>query len=371
MSKAKDNKKEKPVQKLEAAERVMNEIITICEIPSPSGYTREVSDYLLKRLSDLGFKPWERVKGGVFCELKKGGAKPMTGKPGDDALLLSAHVDTLGLMVRAIKGDGRLRLTTIGGFPYNYVEQENVIVLTRDGKRYEGSIHLVNPAVHANRKTNETVRDDSTVELVLDEEVHSREDVEKLGIHAGDFVALEARARLAGSGFLKSRHLDDKASSAMFLHLAEEVASGRLVPKRRTYVLFTNYEEIGHGAAGSYPEGISDMVAVDMGVVGDDLDTDEYKVSICAKDSHGPYNYDLTNQLIALAKKHELDYAVDVYPFYGSDCSAALGMGLDVRHALVGTGVAASHGYERIHRKGVANTLALLEALVRGDEASL
>lgn len=349
---------------LKCADKVMDEMLTLCRIPSPTGYTREVSDYLLERLRSMGLKPWERRKGGVLCELLPAGTERGEAKEDDEALLLSAHVDTLGLMVRAIKGDGRLRLTLVGGFPWNYAEQENVLVQTRGGKRYEGTVRLANPAVHASRKVGESARDDSTMELVLDEEVHKREDVEALGISAGDYVFLESRARLSGDGFLKSRHLDDKASSAMLLQMAEEVASGKLKLKRKTYILFTNYEEVGHGAAGGLPVGIADMLAVDMGVVGTDLDTDEYKLSICAKDSGGPYNYDFTNHLIELARKKKLDYAVDIYPFYGSDTSAALHSGLDLRHALIGTGVAASHGYERIHRKGVANTLALLRALL-------
>lgn len=352
----------------QTADGIMQEMLTLCSIFSPTGYTREVSDYLINRLTQMGLKPWERHKGGVFCELTKAGTETSPAKPEDQALLLSAHVDTLGLMVRAIKSNGRLRLTTIGGFPMNYVEQENVWVATREGKRYEGSVHLVNPAVHANREINDTKRTDTTVELVLDEQVHTKEDVQALGISAGDFVLLESGARLAGDGFLKSRHLDDKASSAMLLYLAQEVAAGRLTPARRTYILFTNYEEVGHGAAGGFPEGISDMVAVDMGVVGEDIETDEYTVSICAKDSSGPYNYNLTNQLIRIAKNRKLNYAVDVYPFYGSDCGAALGTGLDIRHALIGTGVSASHGYERIHRTGVMNTTSLLQGLILGEE---
>lgn len=349
---------------LKSADRVMDEMLTLCRIPSPTGYTREISDYLLERLRAMGLEPWERRKGGVFCELLPAGTARKKASDGDNALLLSAHVDTLGLMVRAIKSDGRLRLTLVGGFPWNYAEQENVVLQTRSGKRYEGTVRLCNPAVHASRQVGESARDDSTMELVLDEEVHNRADVEALEISAGDFVFLESRARLSGDGFLKSRHLDDKASSAMLLQLAEEAVQGKIKLNRRTYILFTNYEEVGHGAAGGFPAGIADMLAVDMGVVGTDLDTDEYKLSICAKDSGGPYNYEFTNRLIELARAHHLDFAVDIYPFYGSDTGAALRSGLDIRHGLIGTGVAASHGYERIHRKGVANTLALLRALL-------
>ncbi|MEL3912278.1 M42 family metallopeptidase [Treponema pedis] len=341
------------------SDKVMNEIITICNIPSPTGYTCEAANYVIRRLKDLGFKPWLTNKGAVICELNKN-AEPYSGKKGDNAILLSAHIDTLGLFVRHIKSSGRLRTSLCGGYPYNYVEQSNVTVITRSGKKYEGTIRLTEPAVHASREINESKRDDSTMELVLDEIVKSREDVEKLGIMAGDIVSIESLARKSGDGFLKSRHLDDKASCAMLIYLAEEAAAGRLKLKRKTYIMFTNYEEIGHGASAGHPEGITDMLAVDMGVVGSDLDTDEYTVSICAKDSSGPYNYEFTTELINVAKEMDLNFAVDIYPFYGSDASAALHAGYDYRHALIGTGVAASHGYERIHKKGLENTILLL-----------
>lgn len=341
------------------SDKIMDEIITLCKIPSPTGYTKEAADYLVKRLKDMGFQPQLTNKGAVVCVLDKN-INADGGKKGDNALLLSAHTDTLGLFVRHIKSSGRLRTILNGGFPYNYVEQSNVTVITRQGKKYEGTVRLTEPAVHASREINELKRDDSNMELVLDEVVKSREDVEKLGIRAGDVVALETLARKSGNGFLKSRHLDDKASCAILLFIAEQVASGNLKLKRKTYLMFTTYEEIGHGASAGHPEGITDMLAVDMGVVGSELDTDEYTVSICAKDSSGPYNYDFTTELINLAEKMELNFAVDTYPFYGSDASAALRAGYDYRHALIGTGVAASHGYERIHKQGLENTTALI-----------
>ncbi|MDO5015469.1 MAG: M42 family metallopeptidase [Eubacteriales bacterium] len=355
-------KDQKEIKNLDLAQKAMREMMTICQIPSPTGYTHNVEAYLMERLTSMGFHPWQRHKGGIICALDKN-AQPQSGKAGENALMLSAHIDTLGLMVRHIKGNGRLRLTALGGYPLNYAEQENVKVITRDGREYDGTVRLMNPAVHASRDSGTRARDDANMELVLDEQVHNREDVEALGISAGDFVVLDPRTQLAGDGFLKSRHLDDKASSAMLLALAEEIAAGRIKPSRKLYVMFTNYEEVGHGAAGGIPEGISDLLAVDMGVVGDDLDTDEYCLSICAKDSSGPYNFFFTNELIELAQKNDLRYAVDIYPFYGSDAAAALHSGLDIRHALIGTGVAASHGYERVHQEGVANTLSLLFAL--------
>ncbi|MDO5734027.1 MAG: M42 family metallopeptidase [Eubacteriales bacterium] len=343
--------------------RSMNLMLELCEIPSPTGYTAKAEKFVLDYLEKLGFKPWQSVKGGVWCCLDPK-HDATTAEADDAALLLAAHIDTLGLMVRHIKADGRLRLTTLGSFPYNYVEQENVLVFTREGTSYEGSVHLINPAVHASREVNDKKRDDASVELVLDEQVFSREDVAALGISAGDFVALEARARLAGDGYLKSRHLDDKASAAMLLVLAEEIAAGRLQPSRKVYLYFSNYEEVGHGAASGHPLGIKDMLAVDMGVVGTDLDTDEHVLSICAKDSSGPYNFEFTTELVNIAKAKELEHCVDIYPFYGSDASCAMAAGYDYRFALVGTGVANSHGYERIHRRGVTATIALLHCLI-------
>jgi len=183
--------------------------------------------------------------------------------------------------------------------------------------------------------------------------------VAALGISPGDIVSIDARPLLTERGFLKSRHLDDKASAGILLALAESLASGAFRLGRRTWLLFTTYEEVGHGGA-VIPSGVEEFLSVDMGAIGDDLGCDEYKVSICAKDSRGPYDWDLTNSLIEAAKRSGCSYAVDIYPDYGSDADVALSAGHDVRHGLIGPGVYASHGYERTHRDAVANTLVLL-----------
>jgi len=202
------------------------------------------------------------------------------------------------------------------------------------------------------------------MEIVLDEIVKSKQDTQNLGISAGDFVTLDSRTVVTPSGFIKSRHLDDKASAGIMLALAKMVADGKLAPGRKVTLLFTTYEEVGHGASSGVPAGTKEMISVDMGAVGEDLETDEYKVSICAKDSGGPYDYDVTSALIQTAKEHKLDYAVDIYPFYGSDVEGTLRAGYDIKHGLIGPGVFASHGYERTHSKGVANTLLLLQHYV-------
>jgi len=323
----------------------------LCKIPSPSGFTKLATNHLLQTCRQMGFNPQQSRKDSVIVDLGGKG----------EAVVLAAHVDTLGAMVRAIKPDGRLRLTKIGGYPENNIESENCLIHTRKGKTYSGTIQMVNPAVHVNKDLATTKRSDSNVEVVIDEKVSCKEDVEKLGISNGDFISLDPRTIVTKSGFIKSRHLDDKASTGLLLALAQMVADQRLQLKRKVYLLFTTYEEVGHGGSAGVPTDAVEMISVDMGAVGDDLATNEHTVSICAKDSGGPYDYDVTTALIQIAQKAKLNYAVDIYPYYGSDVGATLRAGVDLKHALIGPGVAASHGYERTHREGMQNSLQLLE----------
>ncbi len=333
----------------------VDQILNLCQIPSPSGFTKKVQDYLVNELRKLSFAPEVTIKGSVIACL--GGE----GRP----LVLAAHIDTLGAMVRAVKSNGRLRFTKIGGYPENNIENENVIIHTRDGREYTGTVYINGPAAHVYKDSGSKPRDDSSMEIVLDEIVKNKEDTLKLGISAGDFISLDARTIHTPSGFIKSRHLDDKASAGIQLALAAMVSDGVLKLSRKVSILFTAYEEVGHGATSGIPSETEEVISVDMGAVGDDLETDEYKVSICAKDSGGPYDWDVTNELIRLAKELKLQYAVDIYPFYGSDVEGALHAGYEIRHGLIGPGVFASHGYERTHKQGVENTLKLLEAYIK------
>lgn len=330
------------------------EILGLCGLPSPSGFTQKVGAYVVGRFREMGYAPVLSNKGSILVELGGEG----------DALVLAAHLDTLGAMVRSITDKGRLKLTKIGGYPENYIETENCTVHTRSGKEYSGTILLKNPAVHVNSELAETKRTLANMEVVIDEKVASKEDVQKLEISAGDFISFDPRTVLTASGFIKSRHLDDKASAGVLMALAKYIKDAGIKLNRKVYLLFTTYEEVGHGGASGFPAEVAEMICVDMGAVGDDLETDEFKVSICAKDSRGPYDYDVTNKLIALARKHKLNYAVDIYPSYGSDVDVALAAGHDIRHGLIGPGVAASHGYERTHLEGLENTLALLRAYI-------
>lgn len=323
-------------------------------IDSPTGYTDEAAAFIMKEYEKLGYQPQKTVKGGVLVDLG--------GQEAQDGLMLAAHTDTLGAMVCEIKGNGRLRVSPLGGMNANNAEAENVHIITKFDGVYEGTFQLDNASVHVNGDYDSTSRKYAQMEVVIDEKVSSAEDTRMLGIENGDIVCFDPRTRITKSGYIKSRFLDDKLSVGILLGYAKYLKEEKVEPKRRIYHHITVYEEVGHGGAASLPEGVTEMISVDMGCVGEGLVCSERMVSICAKDSMGPYNYDVVKGLVAAAKEAKLDYAVDVYPFYGSDVDVTLKAGYDIRHGLIGAGVYASHGYERSHRDGVKNTFKLLVA---------
>ena len=263
-------------------------------------------------------------------------------------------------MVAEVKSNGRLRLTNLGGMNPNNAETENVRVVTKFSGIYEGTFQLCNASIHVNGEYNDTKRTWETCEVVLDEDVKTKEDTEKLGITVGDIVCFEPNVRMTKSGYIKSRFLDDKLSVGILLGFAKYLHDRKIQPERALYAHITVYEEVGHGGSGNVPAGCTEAISVDMGCVGQGLTCSEKQVSICAKDSHGPYSYPVVKGLIEAAKKSGADYAVDIYPNYGSDVEATLRAGSDLRHGLIGAGVYASHGYERSHRDGAENTLRLL-----------
>ena len=321
-------------------------------IDSPSGFTARAAAWVSEAFEALGYQARITTKGGVLVDL---------GGPEDtEGLMLAAHADTLGAMVASVKGNGRLKLTNLGGMCPENAETENVRIYTRDGKVIEGTCQLCNASVHVNGDYGTAKRSWDTVEIVLDEDVRSADDTRKLGIEVGDMVCFDPRTRRTASGYLKSRFLDDKLSVGILLGFAKYLSDNKIVPPRKTWLHITVYEEVGHGCSGSLPAGVTEAISVDMGCVGDGLQCTEKQVSICAKDSGGPYSYEVVGKLIAAAKKAEADYAVDVYPHYGSDVEATLHAGADIRHGLIGPGVYASHGYERSHIDGVYSTLKVL-----------
>lgn len=334
-------------------EYILEQMKMLLAIDSPSGYTQEVTDYLMEEYKRLGYLPEKTVKGGVLVDLESGDRA--------NGVLLEAHVDTLGAMVSEIKSNGRLKITPIGGMNANNAEAENCRIITRFDGIYEGTCQLVNASVHVNGEYDKTGRTFDTLEIVPDEPIADRKAAAALGISTGDYVCFDPRTVITRSGYIKSRFLDDKLSAAVLLGYAKYVKEEKITLANRVYQHMTVFEEVGHGGAASVPDGVTEVISVDMGCVGEGLSCTERQVSICAKDSRGPYNYDLVTSLVKTARDMGLSYAVDVYPHYGSDADVALTAGYDVRHGLIGPGVYASHGYERSHVDGVLNTFLLLK----------
>jgi len=334
------------------AEFAWEQAASFLTVDSPSCFTARASEFVKNAFEALGYSPVITNTGGVLVDLG--------GEDTNNGLLLSAHGDTLGAMVAEVKGNGRLKVQNLGGMRPENSEGENVRVYTRGGAVIEGTLQLGNASVHVNPSYADTKREWNNMEVVLDEDVHSAEDARKLGVAVGDIVCFDPRTRRTASGYLKSRFLDDKLSVGILLSFAKYLADNRIVPKRRLYMHITVFEEVGHGGSASVPAGVTEAIAVDMGCVGDGLSCTEKQVSICVKDSGGPYHYDVVTRLVNAAKATDADYALDIYPRYGSDVEATLTAGFDLRHGLIGPGVYASHGYERSHMDGVYNTLKVL-----------
>lgn len=326
----------------------------LLSIDSPTGMTAEAEEYVIKTLMAMGYEPVHTKKGGVICCLGGQG----------EGLLLSSHLDTLGAMVESINPSGTLKATRIGGLNANNVETELVRVYTRDDGILEGTFQLKNASIHVNKDYSDIKRDFDTIEVILDEDIKDAQGARALGVSVGDFICVDPRTAVTKSGYIKSRYLDDKLSCGMLLALGQWIKDESIDLKRKLYIYFTVYEEVGHGASSCIPADVTEAVAVDMGCVGQGLSCTERQISICAKDSSGPYNKSVTDRLVSAARAAGADYAIDVYPYYGSDTGAMLRSGADLRHGLVGAGVYASHGYERSHIDGVLNTLKTLEAFL-------
>ena len=334
-------------------EKVLNTAKKLLLTDSPSGFCYDVIEMVGQWSKEMGYDFETTVKG---C-----GVITVPGKSNDKVIGLSAHVDTLGAMVRSISGSGTLNFTLIGGPIVPTLDGEYCKVRTRDGRIYNGTFLSTSPAAHVYDDASKKARDPKNMEVRLDEVVKSKEDVENLGICPGDFIFIDPKTTVTESGFLKSRFIDDKGSVACLMNLLHILSIEKIVPSYTTKVFISVYEEVGHGS--SYiPADITEMIAVDMGCIGEDLSCTEFDVSICAKDSGGPYDYNMTTELINLAKGNEIKYAVDIYPYYGSDVGAALHGGNNIKGALIGPGVHASHGMERTHYNALEGTIKLLYA---------
>lgn len=340
--------------------QTLDYIVKLTSIPSPTGFTRQIMDYIKTEVESFGYAATMTAKGGVMVTVP--------GADDSQHRLVTAHLDTLGAIVRAIKPDGRLKMDLVGGFMYPSIEGENCLVhVAANGKTYTGTILMHQTSVHVYADAKTAERNQANMEIRLDEKVRTAEETRALGIEVGDFISFDPRTTVTDSGFIKSRHLDDKISAGLLIHLLKRYQEEGVTLPYTTHFYFSNNEEIGYGANSSIPEQVVEYLAVDMGAMGDDQQTDEYTVSICVKDASGPYHYELRQHLVALAQSHNIPYQLDIYPFYGSDASAAMRAGAEVRHALIGAGVESSHAYERSHRESIEATEALVDVYLRSS----
>ncbi len=335
---------------------IIETFLKLVKVDSTTGKCDDIEKLVIKMLEELGYKPYLTHKGGLIVDL--GGE----GNP----LVVTAHLDDIGLMVRHINNDGTLKVCSIGGLYPIYSIGENVRVYTRDGKVYTGIICRNPNSIHVSEdELRKNVGEfDKDIRIVLDEDVKTKEDALKLGIETGDIVALYPRTEIK-NGYIKSRFVDDKAAVAILFNALKTFEEENLKLNRKVYFYFAEYEEIGHGTSW-LPEGIKDILAIDIAPLGDEQTSDEKKVTIFAKDSRFPYHYEMTNELRQTALDNNIDYVMDVFtPHYGTDCDTSIVAGHDVRHAAIGFGTLNSHGYERTHIEGLKKTYDLLMAYLK------
>jgi Cellulase M and related proteins len=327
-------------------------MIEILNIPGCGGCTDVATERIKKEFDSFGIKTWLTKKGALVGT--------MEGECDDEQKLVSAHIDTLGAVVKDIKPNGRLKVTNVGGFAWQSVEGENVTIQTFDGREYTGTLLPEKASIHVHSdEVRELARTEETMEVRIDEDVHTKEDTEKLGIHTGDYVLFDPRAAITKSGYIKSRYLDDKACVAAMFGVIKYLKDNNIKPKYTTHFYISNYEEIGHGVT-VIPEKVSEFLALDIGTVGAGHTSDEHCVTILAKDSRTPYDFKFRKKLVEIAEKNGIGYKVDVHFRYGSDASTSILQGFDVNYACIGMGVDATHHYERTHLDGVKNNVKLL-----------
>lgn len=340
-------------------DELVDDLVRLLEVPSPTGFTGAAIRELESLVRATGVSTRRTPKGALLWTLPGGGGPSRS---------LACHIDTLGAVVKEIKSDGRLKLSALGGYDWATVEGAECRLTTFEGGEITGTVVNVKQSTHVHGQAlRDLKRDADAMELRLDAEAWDADGVRALGVGVGDPVAFLSRPEVTESGFVKGRHLDNKASVAICLALTRAVAQAGARPPGDVHVFVSNYEEVGHGAAGGIPSDTVELLCLDMAAVGRGQSSREDAVTLCVKDSTGPYDPDMNRALRRLAAREGIDLAIDIYPHYGSDASAAWRAGGTWRAALVGPGVDASHAFERTHRSGLAATARLALAWVMED----
>jgi putative aminopeptidase FrvX len=330
-------------------------LIGLLNIPSPTGYHAEAMAYVRDAFEALEIPDLTITTTTKGALLATWAGESNTARRG-----VTAHIDTLGLMVKEIKSNGRLKTVRIGGIMWGGVEFENVTVRTHDDQRYRGTMIPVNPSSHVNREIHTQKRNADKMEVRLDVKTTSADETRALGIDVGDFIFLDPRVEVIDTGFVRSRFLDDKAGIANIFGALLALKDAGLPPAQDTALLIANYEEVGHGGASGWPFEMAEVLSIDMGAIGEGQNSDEFSVSICVKDGGGPYHFEMNNKLRRLADAHDIPHKTDIYLNYSSDGTAYWRAGGDARVGLVGPGVASSHAYERTHRDALQHSTHLI-----------
>lgn len=335
--------------------RLLDTMKTLINTPSVVGYYPQIHSVLEQMIKEEGYE--------VEYDNRRTMYVKVPGKSSERTRMLGAHLDTIGMVVRHIDDNGWLQVRNLGGNNLHSLEGENVIVHSRFNGDYTGMVICKSHSVHVYEDARSLDREPENMRILLDEEVHSKADVQKLGIRPGDLISMEPRYVETKSGFIKSRHIDDKSSVAVLVECLRLLKENNLQPAYDTWFSFPIFEEIGLG--GTYvPEEVDEFAALDIGLIGENQEGDEHKVSIGGSDNIAPYDWQLTNFLISLAEENGVGYTVDCFYRYGSDATAAVRAGNNIIPAVFGVACMNSHGYERCHVQGIEETLNLAMAYV-------
>ena len=342
---------------------VADVLVRLLRIPSPSGRTDHVMQLVGEEIDALGI-PFELTRRGVLRAELAGEAGPGSA---DRAVIV--HADTIGCMVKRLKGNGRLEIVPVGTHSARFAEGARVTIFVDDLERtYTGTVLPLKASGHRWGDEVDTQPVGwAHVEVRVDEPVDDADGLASLGIDVGDFVAFDAEPVITPSGYVKARHLDDKAGIAAALGAFKTLVDHAAVLPVDAQLLVTIAEEVGLGASHGLDDDVAEMVSIDTSVVAPGQASSERTVNIAAQDSSGPFDYHLVRRLAGLCRYHAIEHRRDVYGYYRSDAASALQAGAETRAALIGFGIDASHGHERTHLDGVRRVAELVAVYLQTD----
>lgn len=334
-------------------------LLKLLEIPSPTGFTDAVVHFVGQELESLGV-PFELTRRGAI-------RATIEGKQRAPNRATVTHLDTLGAMVRELKSNGRLGVVMIGHWSPRFAEGARVTVFT-DEKSYRGTILPLKASGHVyNEEIDTQPVSWDNLEIRIDEKLNGKEGLVELGFNVGDYVAVDTNPEVTDSGYIKSRHLDNKAGVACQLAAIKAIKDSKSKLPVDCHPLFTISEEEGTGASSILHGDVASMVAIDNSTIAIGQNSEEDKVVIAMRDQGGLYDYHLTHKLIQLCEDHKIPYVRDVFRHYKSDATSALSAGNDIRTALICFGLDASHGYERTHMDSLLSLTQLICTYMKSE----